>query len=105
MSSKSKYKSIVFLAWAVPTVPHETGAVGDPNGPGYVAGEYVGLDDPKKDIEQRIHLLATAADQAYEMAVDTRQDSTTLHCFMIPEFFFRGKDGAYDRHGQSSCFA
>jgi len=94
-----KYKSVVFLAWAVPTVPHETGAVGDPNGPGYVAGEYVGLDDPRKDLEERIQLVAAAADQAYEMAVDTREDPTILHCILIPEFFFRGKDGAYNACG------
>ena len=98
MDSK-KYTSVVFAAWAVPTVPHETGAVGDPNGPGYVAGEYIGLDDPKKDIEQRVQLLEAAADQAYEMALDTRDDPTVLHCILIPEFFFRGKDGAYDSTG------
>jgi len=90
------YTSVVFAAWAVPTVPHETGSVGDPNGAGYVSGEYIGLDDPKEDLKQRVELVGAAADQAYEMAVDTRNDPSVLHCFLIPEFFFRGKDGAYD---------
>lgn len=94
-----KYTSVAFVGWAVPTIPHETGAVGDPNGPGYVSGEYVGLDDPKEDLKQRVQLVGAAADQAYEMAVDTRDDPSVLHCFLFPEFFFRGKDGAYDSMG------
>jgi len=103
MTSKNKYTSVVFAAWAVPTVPHETGAVGDPNGPGYVSGEYVGLDDAKKDMEERIQLLQAAADQAHEMMAadtDTRDDDpTVLHCMFVPEFFFRGKQGAYNATG------
>jgi len=94
-----KYTSVVFVAWAVPTVPHETGAVGDPNGPGYVSGEYVGLDDAKKDMEERVQLLSAAAHQAYDMTTDTRDDPNVLHCMFIPEFFFRGKQGAYDATG------
>eukprot|EP00567_Pseudictyota_dubia_P012197 CAMPEP_0197438344 /NCGR_PEP_ID=MMETSP1175-20131217/5372_1 /TAXON_ID=1003142 /ORGANISM="Triceratium dubium, Strain CCMP147" /LENGTH=408 /DNA_ID=CAMNT_0042968057 /DNA_START=73 /DNA_END=1295 /DNA_ORIENTATION=+ len=91
-----KYESVVFSAYVVPTIPILSGAVGDPDGAGYVAGKYVGLDDPKKDIKARMRLVAAAADQVYNLAAETRDDPSILHIFMVPEFFFRGKTGAYE---------
>jgi hypothetical protein len=61
-----------------------------------VIGRYVGLDDPREDIEARFRLVAAAADQAYDLAEETRDDPSVLHVFVIPEFFFRGKTGAYN---------
>ena len=98
--SSRKYDSVVFSAYVVPTIPLLSGAVGDPDGAGYVAGEYVGLEDPKEDIKARMRLVAAAADQVYDLAIQTRDDPSILHIFMIPEFFFRGKTGAYESSPQ-----
>lgn len=92
-----KYTSIVFSAYVVPTIPALTGAVGDPDGAGFVTGKYVGVDgDPKDDVAARFKLVAAAANQAYGLATETRDDESVLHIFVIPEFFFRGPNGAYE---------
>ncbi|KAL3907526.1 MAG: hypothetical protein SGILL_008838, partial [Bacillariaceae sp.] len=93
--TETSYTSVVFAAYVVPTIPLIDQEVGDPNGPGYVGGTYVGLEDPKEDIAARFQLVACAANQLYEKAVGTRDDPSVLHIFCIPEFFFRGKQGAY----------
>jgi len=92
--TNKQYKSVVFAAYVVPTIPALTGAVGDPDGAGYVSGNYVGLDDPQKDIAARFRLVQAAAEQAYQLS-STREDPTVLHIFVCPEFFFRGPNGAY----------
>lgn len=99
MASTTKYKkynSVVFSAYVIPTIPHLSGVVGDPDGAGYVSGQYVGLEDPKEDMKARFRLVAAAADQLYNLATATRDDPSVLHVMMIPEFYFRGKTGAYE---------
>ncbi len=54
--------------------------------------DYLGLDDEKKDVEARVALLARAIDKAYGEA---DKSAITLKVFVVPEFFFRGKKGAY----------
>jgi len=95
-SMTSPYNSVVFCAYVVPTIPFVDEEVGDPNGPGFVGGRYVGLDDPKEDISARFQLVAAAALQLYDLATETRDDPSVLHIFCVPEFFFRGKTGAYE---------
>lgn len=90
-----QYKSVVCTAYVVPTIPCLDGAIGDPDGPGFVTGQYTGLDDSKADIAARFGLAEVAARQAWDLASDTRDDPTVLHIFCFPEFFFRGKQGAY----------
>ena len=85
----------MFSAYVVPTIPLIDKEVGDPDGPGYVGGQYVGMDDPLVDITARFQLVASAVNQLYGMAAETRDDPSILHVFTIPEFFFRGKQGAY----------
>lgn len=46
------------------------------------------------DIAERIKLVGKAIDQA-RVHVATKVDASTLKLFMLPEFFFRGKEGAY----------
>lgn len=53
---------------------------------------YVGLDDDIADIAKRVALMKDAIDTAYPKA---STDLGTLKIFMAPEFYFRGKNGAY----------
>ena len=96
------YTSVVFCAYVVPTIPLIDQEVGDPDGPGYVGGQYIGLDDPVQDMTARFQLVAAAAQQLYEEATATRNDASVLHVFCIPEFFFRGKQGAYNTKSQAT---
>jgi hypothetical protein len=75
--------------------------------PGYgkmTPGEYHGYDDDVTDIDARWAVLQDAIEAAYlgyqgelgnkmPMATD---DKKVLKIFMAPEFYFRGKRGAYD---------
>ena len=92
-----KYSSVVFAAYVVPTIPNLSGAVGDPDGAGFVSGTYVGLPDPREDVQQRVKLISNAAAQAYDSCPpETRDDPSVLHIFVVPEFYFRGLNGAYE---------
>ena len=66
--SARPYASVVFSAYVVPTVPLVDAQVGDPDGPGYVDGKYVGIQgDPEMDIRIRVKLLSAAVEQAWDM--------------------------------------
>jgi hypothetical protein len=56
--------------------------------------EYVGLARADDDIRERVALVGSAITAAYSHA-KTVQTAETLKVFMLPEFFFRGKTGAY----------
>ncbi len=68
-----------------------------------ITGMYKGTDQPgnnegadvaiDRDMTARCDLMKAAIDHAYGLEVD--DDPTTLKVFMAPEFFFRGKKGAY----------
>ncbi len=56
--------------------------------------EYCGLEK-SKDIAERVKLVAKALEAA-KTSKETRQnDAATLKIYMMPEFFFRGRTGAY----------
>lgn len=88
------YEKIQFIAYALNTAPTRTGSA-----------KYLGLDDAKKDIEARCELILRAAETAASKA-DSKADpeadpkagssDKTLKVFMLPEFYFRGKKGAYE---------
>jgi hypothetical protein len=53
---------------------------------------YLGRQDPMQDVEQRLGIMKDAVERAYELS---DKDPDTLKIFIAPEFFWRGKDGAY----------
>lgn len=54
---------------------------------------YLGLDDTALDVERRLNIMSNAVDRAYD--VSDRNDDT-LKIFLAPEFYFRGRNGAYE---------
>jgi hypothetical protein len=59
---------------------------------------YLGRQDPMQDVEQRLGIMKDAVERAYELSDN---DPETLKIFIAPEFFWRGKDGAYVFEGDS----
>jgi hypothetical protein len=53
---------------------------------------YLGLDDPIEDAHRRLQIMTDAVEKAHQLA---DPDPATLKVFNAPEFFFRGKEGAY----------
>ncbi len=53
---------------------------------------YLGTMKSKTDIQYRCNLMRNAINEA---GSKTSNNSSTLKVFMAPEFYFRGKDGAY----------
>lgn len=54
--------------------------------------EYIGLSIDKKDIDSKVNLVAQAINESYYHASTA---SNCLKIFVMPEFFFRGSNGAY----------
>ena len=66
---------------------------------------YLGLENKFLDVEKRLDVMRDAVEAAYEAA---SKESDTLKVFVAPEFFWRGREGAYvfdrqniTRHGNS----
>lgn len=78
------YSSVQFIAWAINTDVKSDGSV----------ESYVGLLPAKTDITERIKLLRRAMEQV-RICPETKADPSVLKLFMFPEFYFRGKEGAY----------
>merc|ERR1719266_2486335 len=53
---------------------------------------YLGHRDVKKDVADRLAIMYDAIETAYEQS---SKDPNTLKVFIAPEFFFRGRNGAY----------
>lgn len=53
---------------------------------------YLGLDDQVDDALRRLEIMTDAVERAYELS---DKNSDTLKVFNAPEFFFRGRRGAY----------
>jgi hypothetical protein len=53
---------------------------------------YVGQNDPEYDVQKRLQIMSTAVDRAYDLS---DKNESTLKIFLAPEFFWRGKEGAY----------
>lgn len=92
MTSKSPYSHLRFIGFAIPTVPADIVPVGDPNGPGAVAGTYRALKNFDQDIEARADLLDEAAQAAF---AKLPADDSVLNIFVAPEFYWHGTKGPY----------
>ena len=53
---------------------------------------YIGLEDTSKDVEKRLDIMRKAVERAYE---ESNTDESILKIFLVPEFYFRGLNGAY----------
>mmetsp|Transcript_943 Transcript_943/g.1878 ORF Transcript_943/g.1878 Transcript_943/m.1878 type:complete len:557 (-) Transcript_943:133-1803(-) len=53
---------------------------------------YLGLEDSAKDVQHRLGIMTDAVNRAYDVS---NKDPSVLKIFLAPEFFFRGKDGAF----------
>ncbi|MCF6282668.1 MAG: hypothetical protein L3J28_10775 [Candidatus Polarisedimenticolaceae bacterium] len=86
-------KQICFIAYSINTAPKNPTF----NAGQMPSGTYLGLDNPEQDIQARCQLIKraieTAADQLTRHSPPYSEE--TLKVFMAPEFFFRGKRGAY----------
>lgn len=83
------YTQVQFIAYVLRTGPVDTPA----------GTRYLGLKDPAHDIAARCALMSRALQVAHDnltTASPPEPPGTTLKVFMAPEFFFRGKAGAYD---------
>lgn len=58
----------------------------------YIKKNYAGLSNLQDDIQARIALIKRALEIAFSKA---STDKSVLKVFMVPEFFFRGSEGAY----------
>lgn len=80
------YKNVQFIGYEIYT---------GPSNPGMPEAAYVGLESDTDDIKARISLMGEAVGNA-QTSRNVDPGSETLKIFMAPEFFFRGKQGAYD---------
>lgn len=53
---------------------------------------YMGYKNTTKDAEDRLAIMSEAVERAYELS---SKDEDVLKVFVAPEFFFRGRNGAY----------
>ncbi|CAB9497224.1 expressed unknown protein [Seminavis robusta] len=60
---------------------------------------YLGRTNPKEDVRQRLQIMTDAVAKAEKVA---DKDESTLKIFIAPEFFWRGKDGAYFFYNESA---
>ncbi len=94
MSTEMKYGKIRFIGYAIPTTPSELVSIGDPNGPGAVAGVYLGTEDITTDYTARIGILKVAVDKARD-ALKDKENEGVINLFVAPEFYFHGPNGPY----------
>lgn len=76
-------EKIQFIGYGINTGPKNTGS----------RQIYLGLDDETADYKARVELIKQAAEKA---AGDSATKAKALKIFTIPEFYFRGKNGAYE---------
>lgn len=89
------YSTIRFIGYAIPTTPANLVPIGDPNGPGAVAGTYLALADLASDIATRVAVLKNAVDTAKSALPSGEDPKQVINLFMAPEFFFHGVQGPY----------
>lgn len=85
--------SVRFIGFAIPTVPADMVDVGNPNGPGSVAGTYRALASNDSDIAARADIIHAAVDRAF--AQIPNNDPSVLNVFVAPEFYWHGTQGPY----------
>jgi hypothetical protein len=93
------YDAVVFAGYCLKTGTATLWNAGTP-AEKWLPDDYMGYDDPAQDVEARCRQMIAAIQAAiskYETDVKpaVRDDSKTLKLFMAPEFYFRGKAGAY----------
>ncbi|MDW5290097.1 hypothetical protein [Formosa sp. PL04] len=91
--SQTAYNKIRFIGYAVPTTPADVVDIGNPNGPGAVAGYYLANTNIHADIDARIAIMKNAIELAASKL--PASDGTTLNLFVAPEFYFHGVHGPY----------
>lgn len=90
-----RYTNVQFIGYAIPSIPLTVADIGNPGTPCFVEGRYTGIDPATADIDERIGLTLKAVRQAVKSgAVDA--SPSTLKIFLMPEFSFRGTQGAYE---------
>ncbi len=87
------YKKIRFIGYAIPTTPAKLVTIGDPNGPGAVAGTYLAHSSDPTDMQNRIAIMKNAVDTAKKKL--PLREAGIVNVFVAPEFFFHGIDGPY----------
>lgn len=90
----TKYSQVRFIGYTIPTTPASMVPIGNPNGPGAVAGTYLAIDDFEQDVAARIAVLKNAVDVA-KAALPNDPAGSVLNLFVAPEFYFHGTQGPY----------
>lgn len=86
------YSKIQFIGYAISTLPKNILKIEQE----YETGEYLGLPNSIEDIDARMVLLKKAIETARDRVEEMGDISaTTLKVFVVPEFYFRGANGAY----------
>lgn len=91
----TNHSKIRFIGYAIPTSPANVVSIGNPNGPGAVAGTYLGNDDLAADIHARITQLKLAVEAAKQKLPANEDPSQVTNVFVAPEFYFHGPQGPY----------
>lgn len=91
------YDEVVFVGYCIKTGTATLWYQGTPYAK-WLADDYIGYEDPQRDVEVRCQQMIAAIQAATSKYEDVkplvRDDSKTLKLFMAPEFYFRGKAGA-----------
>lgn len=93
--SSAKHSKIRFIGYTIPTTPANMVAIGNPNGPGAVAGTYLASVDLASDIAARIAVLKNAVEAAKAALQGQDNSDEVSNIFLAPEFFFHGQQGPY----------
>ena len=87
------YSKIRFIGYAIPTTPAKLVFIGNPNGPGAVAGTHLANSDLQTDISKRIAIMKHAVDTAKNEL--PAGETGAINVFVAPEFYFHGLGGPY----------
>ena len=97
LKTPTQYTKIRFIGFTIPTTAKNVIPVGDIDGKGSFAGDYVGDSVTSKDIQNRVNILMEAIKKA-KAAIDangSNDNSNVINVFVAPEFFFHGIHGPY----------
>lgn len=93
MANDNVFSTIRFIGYAIPTTPANLVSIGNPNGPGAVAGTNLGNTDTQQDFLDRIQILKNGVDTA-KAQLPTNEEGV-INLFVAPEFYFHGVKGPY----------
>ncbi|MDJ0835829.1 MAG: hypothetical protein QNK37_04885 [Acidobacteriota bacterium] len=83
------YSKVLFIGYAVNTAPKRVN--------GASPATFAGMENGSLDIRARCKLLRKAIDTAWSsLEKENRDGEDLLKVFVVPEFFFRGKNRPYD---------